>query len=152
MIRIRYWILWRQIRSAIASALEHTEISAHFTGELALNEAYIHTVRRDLGRIFPLLAASLIVVTALLLGSLRAALVLMPVGVSAVLASIGLVGWMQWDFAAINSFAPIVLLTISLSGCVHMAVSFSHFSLLRRKRGKCCNSRCSPQPGTDGPG
>jgi predicted RND superfamily exporter protein len=114
-------------RKTVDSAIGDLPVSAHYTGTLALNEAYIKVVRHDLTRIVPLLLLVMIVVLGWLLRSSRAVLTLMPVGICSVVAAFGIVGLFGAELAAINTFMPVIILSISLAGCVHMALSFNHY-------------------------
>lgn len=115
------------IRQTVDSAIGGLPVSAHYTGTLALNEAYIKVVRHDLTRIVPLLLLVMIVVLGWLLRSWRAVLTLLPVGICSVVAAFGIVGLFGAALAAINSFVPVIILSISLAGCVHIALSYNHY-------------------------
>ena len=115
------------IREAVIAAIGDRPVSAHFTGALALNEAYINVVRHDLTRIVPLLIVTMIIVLGVLLRSIRAVFTLLPVGIVAVIAALGAAALFRTELAAINAFVPIIILSISLAGCVHMAFSYVHF-------------------------
>jgi predicted RND superfamily exporter protein len=115
------------IRGAVEADLAGRSVTVHYTGTLALNEAYISVVRHDLAVILPLLLLVMIVVPAFFLRSARAVFVALPVGVGAVLAGFGLAGWLQAELAAVNTFVPVIILSISLAGCMHMALSFARY-------------------------
>ncbi len=115
------------VRETVESAIGDLPVSAHYTGTLALNEAYIDVVRHDLKRIVPLLLLVMLVVLHWLLRSTRAVLTVLPVGLSAVFASFGVVGLFGAELAAIHAFVPIIVLSISLAGCVHMALSYGRY-------------------------
>lgn len=115
------------IRQSINSAIGDLPLSAHYTGTLALNEAYIDVVRHDLIRIVPLLLLVMMVVLGLLLRSLRAVITMLLVGLCSVTAAFAFVGLFDAELAAINSFVPVIILSISLAGCVHMALSYDHY-------------------------
>ena len=116
--------IMQQVRETTDAILDSTPISAHYTGTLALNEAYIHVVRSDLSRIVPLLLLSSLIVLGGLLGSARAALLSLPVAICATFAAFGTAGLFGARLAAINAFAPIMILCISTAGCVHMALTY----------------------------
>ncbi len=115
------------IRQTVESAIGDLPVSAHYTGTLALNEAYIKVVQHDLTRIVPLLLLVMMVVLGLLLRSSRAVLTMLPVGICSVVAAFGIVGLFGAELAAINSFMPVIILSISLAGCVHVALSYNHY-------------------------
>jgi len=115
------------VREAVDSTIGGLPVTAHYTGTLALNEAYIQVVRHDLTRIVPLLLLVMMAVLGWLLRSGRAVLALLPVGLGAAFASFGVVGVFGAELAALHAFVPIIVLTISLAGCVHMALSYNRY-------------------------
>ena len=115
------------VRETVDSAIHGLPISAHYTGTLALNAAYIEVVKHDLTRIVPLLLLVMTAVLGWLLRSWRAVLILLPVGIAAVFASFGVAGLFGAELAAIHAFAPIIILSIGLAGCVHMALSYHRY-------------------------
>jgi predicted RND superfamily exporter protein len=115
------------VHQTVQSAIVDRPVSAHYTGTLALNNAYIRVVQHDLGRILPLLFVVMIIMLAWMMRSWRSIFAMLPVGVCSVVGAFGLVGLFGAELAAINSFTPIIIFTISIAGCVHMALSFNHF-------------------------
>lgn len=114
----------QMVRKAVQGIVETADVSVHFSGTIALNEAYINTVRHDLSWIMPMLLVSMLLVLRWALGRWRAVAIILPVGIFAVLAAFGLAGLLGAELAAINSFTPVIILTISLAGCVHMMTAF----------------------------
>lgn len=112
------------VRNVVEPRLASLSVNAHYTGSLALNEAYIGVVRHDLAVIMPLLLLLMVVLPGWLVGSWRAVIIALPVGVGALLAGFGLAGRLHAELAAVNSFVPVILLGISLAGCVHMALTY----------------------------
>lgn len=112
------------VRESVHDLVANAEVSVHYSGTIALNEAYINTVRHDLSWILPILLALMLVVLRWALGRWSAVAVILPVGLFAVLAAFGLAGLLGAELAAINSFTPVIILTISLAGCVHMMTAF----------------------------
>lgn len=115
------------IRQTVESAIGDLPISAHYTGTLALNEAYIKVVQHDLKRIVPLLLLVMTIVLSQLLRCRRTVLTLLPVGICSVVAAFGIAGLFGAELAAINTFTPIIIFSISLAGGVHMALSYDHY-------------------------
>ena len=115
------------VRETVDHAIDGLPISAHYTGTLALNEAYIEVVKHDLVRVVPLLLLAMMCILGWLLRSGLAVLTLLPIGASAVFVSFGTAGIFGADLAAIHAFVPIIVLTISLAGCVHMALSYNRY-------------------------
>ena len=112
------------VRETVAQGIAGRSISAHYTGTLAMNEAYIEVVRHDLAKIVPLLLLCMVVALGFLLGSVRAVLAVLPVGIASVFGAVGIAGWLGAELAAVNTFVPVMILSISLAGCVHMALTY----------------------------
>ena len=115
------------IRQTVDSAIGELPISAHYTGTLALNEAYIKVVQHDLKRIVPLLLLVMTIVLSQLLRRRMTVFTLLPVSICSVVAAFGIAGLFGAELAAINTFTPIIIFSISLAGCVHMALSYDHY-------------------------
>jgi len=115
------------IRKLVEAEIGDLPVSAHYTGTLALNDAYIQVVRHDLIRIIPLLLIIMVAVLLWLLPDKRAVLTILPIGLVSVLAAFGLAGLFELELAAINAFVPVIILSISLAGCVHISLSYSHY-------------------------
>lgn len=116
-----------QLRQVVDDTLENRPVTAHYTGSLPLNEAYILVVKNDLSRILPVLLVVMLLALTVLLRSWRAAFTVLPIGLLATLAAFGLVGLIGAELAAINAFAPLMILTVSLAGTVHMALSYARY-------------------------
>ncbi|MEM9334896.1 MAG: MMPL family transporter [Pseudomonadota bacterium] len=114
-----------QLRQLVDETIAHRPVTAHYTGSLPLNEAYIQVVKSDLSRILPVLLVIMLTALTVLLRSWRAAFTVLPVGIFATLAAFGVVGLTGAELAAINAFAPVMILTVSLAGTVHMALSYA---------------------------
>jgi predicted RND superfamily exporter protein len=113
------------VRHTIESATGNLAISAHYTGTIALNEAYIKVVQDDLLRIVPLLLLVMILVLGILLRSSRAVFTMLPVGICSVAGAFGIAGLFGTELAALNSYTPVIILSISVAGCVHMAMTYA---------------------------
>ena len=117
----------RNVRDIVETRVGEQPVTVHYTGTLALNEAYIQVVRQDLSRFLPLLLLVMIVVLRLLLRSFSAVITILPVGICAVIAAFGIAGLFGATLAAINAFVPIIIVSIGVAGCVHMVSSYNHY-------------------------
>jgi len=119
-----------QLRASAAARLEGHAVAVHMSGTLALGEAYVSVVRHDLKIILPALLVIMAVALAVLLGGPASLFVMMPIGALSVVAAFGLAGLIGTELVAINAFIPVIILSISLAGCVHVIL---RFQTLRRR-------------------
>ena len=115
------------IRQEVDRVVGDRSITTHYSGTLALNEAYINVVRRDLALILPLLLLTIVIVLGGLLRNRKAVLTMLPVGMFSVVTAFGVAGLFGAELSAINAFAPIIILSISIAGCVHMSLSYAQY-------------------------
>ena len=113
-----------RIRTLVDQYTEDYSVAASYTGTQAMGGVYVEVVRSDLRVIMPLLLVTMFVLLAGLLGGLRTVLATLPLGLLAVASAFGIAGWASAELAAINTFAPIMILSISLAGCVHLVLAF----------------------------
>lgn len=122
-----------QIKALAQAALVDTGLIAgiSFSGALALNHAYIDVVRHDLAVFVPGLLLLIAGVLYAVLRNLR--LVALPLlgGLLAALMAMGISGWAGWSLAAINAFAPIIIVSLHLAAGMHLLTAY----LLLRARG-----------------
>lgn len=114
-------------RELIRSEIGGLRVTAHFSGTLALNEAYVRVVQQDLRWLLP---ALLLVSTLLLRALMRskwAVISMLPVAALSVSAAFGLAGLINAELAAISTFTPIIIFSISIAGCVHVVQTYVHF-------------------------
>lgn len=115
------------VRDSVYSEIGGLDVSAHFSGTLALNEAYIRVVQHDARLIVPALLLTSILLLAFLMRSKRAVMTMLPVAVLSVAAAFGFAGLLNAELAAISTFTPVIIFSISVAGCVHMANTFVHY-------------------------
>ena len=99
-------------------------VSGYLSGTMALNNAYIDTVRHDLKYFIPLLLG---IMFALLWWSFRKLMIpvlLMGVGTLSTLAAFGIISWMGYALTAINAFTPIIIIGLSLVTAMHNVLAF----------------------------
>lgn len=127
--------LTSRIRQVVDQYTSEQPVDVSYTGTLAMSAAYVEVVRSDLRIIMPLLLGTMIILLGGLLGGIRAVLSALPVGLLAVLAGFGVAGWCSAELAAINTFAPVMILSISVAGCVHLVLAYQRL----RRRGEARN-------------
>ncbi len=115
------------LKALVEEATAPRGIRPAFSGTLALNEAYINTVRADLRKLLPGLLLLMFVILTLRLRSWATALVLLGIGLLAVLAAFGMAGLAGAELAALHAFTPVIIVAISVAGCVHLALGYGRY-------------------------
>lgn len=95
------------------------------SGPLALNEAYISVIRHDLTIFLPTLVISILLTLSVLFRSLKIAAISLLIAGLAVVSSFGMAGWMGFELAAIDAFAPVIIASIALAGTVHILNTYA---------------------------
>ncbi|MEO1203524.1 MAG: MMPL family transporter, partial [Pseudomonadota bacterium] len=116
------------VREVVDRFTRDSPVEASYTGTLAMSAAYVDVVRSDLRVIMPMLLVTMFVLLGALLGGWRAIGAALPIGLLAVASAFGIAGWLSAELAAINTFAPIMILSIGTAGCVHLLL---HYQRLR---------------------
>ncbi|WP_261842728.1 efflux RND transporter permease subunit [Aliamphritea ceti] len=99
-------------------------IVGYLSGTMALNNAYIDTVRHDLKYFIPLLLGIMFSLLWWSFRRLAIPLLLMGVGTLSTLAAFGVISWMGHSVTAINAFTPIIIIGLSLVTAMHNVLSF----------------------------
>lgn len=107
--------------------LSNLKPTVRFSGPLALNEAYISVIRHDLKVFLPTLILSMGIVLTLLFGSFSLTCIALGIALLSIVSSFGLAGWLNYELAAINAFAPVIIASIALAGSVHIFNSYYQF-------------------------
>ena len=115
------------VNHAVNDAIDPATI--RYSGPLLLNEAYVSVIRHDLIVFLPVLVLTMGAMLRLIFGSWTiAALVFLTAGL-ATLVGFGLGGWLGFELAAIVAFAPVIIASITIAGCVHLLNAY-RFHLL----------------------
>ncbi len=104
-----------------------SSVAVHYSGTLALNEAYIDVVRHDLKRFVPCLLFIFLFCLFLFFRSWRISFLLIGISFLTALATFGLVGWLGWELAAINAFTPIIIMSLNIATAMHIVVNYFRF-------------------------
>ena len=115
--------LSKDVRAIVADLVADLPVRAHYTGTLALNEAYVQVVRHDLRLFLPGLLVLFSAALYALLGSAPLAGYILLHAAMAVVGAFGLAGWLGLELAALHAFVPVMITSISVAGAVHLATS-----------------------------
>ncbi|MEM7467786.1 MAG: MMPL family transporter [Pseudomonadota bacterium] len=114
------------IRAAVSQGIQDSggRATARYSGPLLLNEAYVTVIRHDLKVFLPAMVLSIGFVLSFLFGNWRIAGVVYLIAAAAVLGAFGFGGWLNFELAAIVAFAPVMIASIAIAGCVHLISSY----------------------------
>ncbi|MGB1799796.1 MAG: efflux RND transporter permease subunit, partial [Gammaproteobacteria bacterium] len=99
-------------------------VDVHYTGTLALNEAYIDVVRDDLKRFIPGLFLIFLICLFAFFRHWGISLFMIATALLSALVTFGIVGWLGWELAAINAFTPIIIMSLNIATSMHVVVSY----------------------------
>lgn len=117
-----------ELKSVVNSQLDTVDsIAVHYSGTLALNEAYIDVVRSDLKFFAPLLILIFIASLFAFFRSWGVCCLLITTAFLSALGAFGVAGWMGWELAAINAFTPIIIMSLNIATTMHIVVSYYRF-------------------------
>ncbi len=105
---------------------QYPGIHIYLSGMAALNNAFPDAIKVDIVTLIPAMYILILLVLWFLLRSVTATLVILLVIAGAVLASIGLVGWMGMEFTSPLSSAPTIIMTLAVADCVHLFITLLH--------------------------
>ena len=116
-----------EIRESVQRAIAESPlmVNVHYSGPLALNEAYISVIRHDLKLFLPALVLSLGLMLTLIFGSIKISAAASLVAALSVVSAFGVGGWLGFELAAIDAFAPVIIASIALAGTVHILNGYS---------------------------
>ena len=111
-----------EIRSAVSEALNEADeqITVRYSGPLLLNEAYVSVIKHDLLVFLPVLILTIGLMLSWVFGSWKIAGLVFLIAALAIISGFGLAGWLSFELAAIVAFAPVIIASIAVAGCVHM--------------------------------
>lgn len=117
-----------ELKSVVNSHLSTVNsMAVHYSGTLALNEAYIDVVRNDLMLFVPLLILIFVVALFAFFRSWGVCCLLITTAFLSALGAFGVAGWMGWELAAINAFTPIIIMSLNIATAMHIVVSYFRF-------------------------
>jgi uncharacterized protein len=123
---------FREAAAEVSARYPHLTI--HLMGEIVVNHGFDEVANADAQTMVPAMFTVVIVLLALFLRSLSATAATCLVILVSILFSIGALGWLGLRINQVNVSAPIVILTLAVSDCVHVLVHY--LNDLRRGMGR----------------
>jgi uncharacterized protein len=117
---------------AIAAEFEqaHPGLKIHLTGVVMMDHAFAEAALKDSETLIPISFVLMLVLVGILVGGLRGTFCTLLVIACAILAAMGIGGYIGYPISAATSAAPVVILTVAIANCVHILQTF------RRELGK----------------
>lgn len=112
----------REVARQITQKYPHLTI--HLMGQVVVNHGFNEVAERDAATMVPLMFAVVITLLALFLRSAAATGVTTLVIFASILATVGALGWLGFQVNQVNVSAPVIILTLAVSDCVHVLVHY----------------------------
>lgn len=106
--------------------LAQVPIIAHYTGTLALKEAYVLVVRHDLKMFLPALILLFLATLWVLFSSFWVAVSILLNALLAVVGAFGVAGWLEFELASIAVYVPVIIASMAIASAVHFTTSYLH--------------------------
>lgn len=114
----------RQLADEVRQA--HPDIAVYLTGMVLMNNAFAESSKNDMKSLVPASFALMLVMLAVLLGSLTATLGTLLVIAFSIVAAMGIGGYLGFPLTPPSASSPIIILTVAVANSVHVLVTFLH--------------------------
>ncbi|MFA5940812.1 MAG: MMPL family transporter [Sinimarinibacterium sp.] len=102
----------------------YPDLEIHLMGQLVVNHAFNEIAEADAGTLVPLMFVVVIALIGLFLRSLWGVATTSLVILFSIVATVGALGWLGYQVNQINVSAPVIILTLAVSDCVHLLVHY----------------------------
>ncbi|MGH8597583.1 MAG: efflux RND transporter permease subunit, partial [Gammaproteobacteria bacterium] len=99
-------------------------LKIHLTGLVMMDHAFAEAALRDTETLVPLSFLAMLVLIGVLVGGLAGTVCTLLVIGCAILAAMGIGGYIGYPISAATSAAPIVILTVAIANCVHLLQTY----------------------------
>lgn len=103
---------------------KHPDLTIHLMGQVVVNFGFNELAERDAATLVPVMFIVVIVLLAVFLRSVAATVVTTLVIVGSLLVTVGALGWLGFQVNQVNVSAPVIILTLAVSDCVHVLVHY----------------------------
>ena len=100
------------------------DIESYLTGTVMLGDNYVNVVLHDLRLFIPCLLLMFLGSLTWFFYSWRLAVLTLVTAILAVIMASGMAGWMKFELASINAFAPVMIISLSIATSVHMITAY----------------------------
>ncbi len=114
--------------------LRDPNLKVYLTGVILLEVVDSELSAKDMQTLIPLMYIILLIGLGLLLRTVVGVFATLITITFAIVASLGISGWLGWPITAISAMAPAIIMTLAVSDCVHVLVTF--YQQLRKGKPK----------------
>ena len=100
------------------------QVELHLMGQVVVNNAFNESAAQDTATLVPLMFLAVVVLLTLFMRSVSATAATVVIILISIAATLGVTGWLGFRINQINVSAPIIILTLAVSDCVHVLVSY----------------------------
>lgn len=104
--------------------MRYPSLDIHLMGQVVVNHAFNEIAEADAASLVPLMFIVVILLIGLFLRSLSAVLTTSVLILFSIAATVGVLGWLGFQVNQINVSAPVIILTLAVSDCVHLLVHY----------------------------
>ena len=117
-----------QLRTFVEKEIRRAPVPviAHYTGTLALKEAYALVVRHDLKIFLPALIVLFLATLWVLFSSLLVSVYILIHAGLAIVGAFGIAGWLHFELASIAVYVPVIIASMAVASAVHVTTSYFH--------------------------
>jgi len=112
----------------------YPNLDIHLMGQVVVNHAFNEIAEADAATLVPVMFVAVMALVGLFLRSLWSVVAMSAIIVASIVATVGVLGWLGYQVNQINVSAPVIILTLAISDCVHLLVHY--LNDLRRGLGK----------------
>jgi len=105
---------------------EHPNMKIYLSGLSMMDNSFGESSQADMATLVPMMFLVVVIVLGALLRSVTATLSTVIMIMSAVLFSMGSMGWLGWKLTPPSASAPTIILTMAVADAVHLLVTFLH--------------------------
>jgi uncharacterized protein len=102
----------------------YPNLKLHLIGQVVVNHAFNESAEYDAGRLVPAMFIAVLLLITAFLRSVTATVVTTFVILTGILITVGFTGWLGFQLNQVNISAPIIILTLAVSDCVHILVHY----------------------------
>jgi uncharacterized protein len=103
---------------------KYPHLTIHLMGQVVVNHGFNEVAEHDAGTMVPLMFAVVIVLLAASLRSVAATATTVVIIAFSLAFTIGALGWLGFQVNQVNVSAPVIILTLAVSDCVHVLVHY----------------------------